>query len=77
MLLRAALLASLLCLPLLGGCSTNGSERRVGAPPPYKFKNFQRLSDECAWLYADTQDVIFGVDYYDYIESELPTYPYD
>ncbi len=75
MVLRAMLLAGVMCLPLLGGCNTSG-ERRVDDPPPYKFQNFERLSKEFAWLYADTQDMFFGVDYYDYMESRFGGSPY-
>ena len=76
MLVRSALLAGLLCLPFLSGCSTNATPCGIDDPPPFKFDNFNRLGVECAWFYADVQDVIFGVDYDAHIESRFPSNPY-
>jgi len=76
MFFRATLLASLLCLPFLGGCSTCEVNTRLQDPPGFQFKNPGRLVDEIAWFYADIQDMIFGIDYYCEIERKYGGGPY-
>ena len=45
-------------------------------PPPFKFCNFQRLAVELGWFYADLQDVVFGVTYYEHSENKFPSVVY-
>ena len=76
MFLRAICVAAIACLPLLSGCSGVGLAKPIDAPPAFKFKNFERLTDEFAWFYADAQDMFFGVDYYEHMESRFGSCPY-
>jgi hypothetical protein len=61
MVLRTIALLTVLGVLFLGGCNcqTYGPE-----PPRFKVCNLPRVADECAWFYADVQDLFFGVDYY-------------
>ena len=62
------------CVLTLAGCCGCDS---VGQPAPtFKFCTGARIVQEFAWLYADVQDVIFGVDYNQDIQDEFDTNPY-
>ena len=71
MLLRATLIAGFCCLLSLVGCSTSEYNPEVDKPPKFKVQNLGRIGHELAWFYADVQDVIFGVDYYNDLENQF------
>jgi hypothetical protein len=66
-------LALILGLGLFTGC---GCGPFGAAPPRFKVCNGARLIHEFQWLYADIQDLIFGVDYYADMNSEFGPGPY-
>ena len=69
MLLRATFIAGVCCLLFTVGCSTSEYGRDIDSPPEFKVQNMGRLGHELAWFYADVQDLVFGVDYYDDLEN--------
>lgn len=76
MSLRFLAAASVVCLSFICGC--HNCEKQVGRPAPaFKFCNPHRLIVETGWLYADLQDVIFGVEYYQDMEDLYSPGPYD
>lgn len=74
MLLRTILFACVCCLPFLGGCSTY--QGTIDDPPPVRGDYGPQIADEFTWWYADFQDLLFGLDYYHYMEDRWGSGPY-
>ena len=70
-----ALLALVSCLPMAQGCQNCGVKTGPAAPPP-SFCYFQRFGTEMGWLFADVNDLLFGINYYPYMESKYGAGPY-
>jgi len=74
MVLRAlAVLGVLLCVSFSGCCS---GDLYVSPPPPVKLCYGTRLAQECLWYYADMNDLVFGINYYNHMESKFQTEVY-
>jgi len=71
-----ALLALISCLPMLEGCHSCGVKSGASAPPA-SFCHFQRFGTEIGWLYANVNDLLFGINYYPHIERKYGTGPYE
>lgn len=77
MRVRLIALAVLSCCCFFSSGCSHTCETDIGqSPPPFKFCNFQRLGVELGWLYADLQDVIFGVTYYQFNQEKFPSVVY-
>lgn len=76
MLLRAITGLSLLCLTWVSGCSH--CEPYIGHPAPdFTLCHGARLATEFGWLYADINDMLFGIDYYPGLNSRFGDGPYN
>ncbi len=74
--LKAAL--AVCALALSSGCVSPPRYDGTGRPSPeLKFENGPRLAKEVGWLYADIQDVLFGVDYNHDTEDLYGRCPYE
>lgn len=73
---RAIAALALLTLSCLAGCSSHCLKHVGRTPPAFKVCNGSRLSNEVQWFYADIQDVVFGVEYYQDMEDLYGAGPY-
>lgn len=70
-----ALLALISCFSMLQGCQAGGT-RAGAAAPPSSLCHSQRLGTEMGWLFANVNDVLFGINYYPHFERKYGTGPY-
>ncbi|MBI4601522.1 MAG: hypothetical protein HY721_06115 [Planctomycetes bacterium] len=78
MLPRFLAALAIVCLIFFAGCQGCGESKNIGRPAPaFKVCNGPRLLTEAGWLYAEVQDVLFGVEHYEHIERQWGASPYD
>ena len=73
MIVRAIFAALVIACGLTSGCCTRSG---AASAPPFRICNLQKMGSQLAWLYADIQDTLLGVDYYYYMDHEFPSDPY-
>ena len=72
---RALAILTVIGMAAFSGCCST-PDTFGPKPPKFKVCNGSRLLDELGWFYADVQDMIFGVDYYYYMDHEFSSGPY-
>jgi hypothetical protein len=61
----------------LSSCSSSEFKGRIDDPPPVRSDYGPQLAKEFTWWYADFQDLLFGLDYYEYLEKRWGEGPYE
>jgi hypothetical protein len=71
---RIVTFLGVLALAFASGCSC---PKFFGSPPPKpRFCHGPRLMGELAWFYADVNDLVFGIDYYEHMDTKYGRHEY-